>query len=239
MLAFLVTLFCLQEARGFSPLVGPMRSTTAVFGTLDGKAIDGEFVPVNNMVLVKKSTKDDKTDVGLVLTASVKTKDDEGTVVAVGTGKIHHESGVAFDMPLAPGESVLFNQFAGTDLEYNGEKHALIADDAVFVKYNGDKLNIETAEVLRDNVLVNVVKKEEDSVGGILLAKTSASKKKLPTIGEVVKVGPGRYATNGKIMEMDVTAGDMIKFRNSAGEPVEIEDKIYTLVRMSDILAKF
>ena len=190
------------------------------------------------MVLIEKASLSEQTDGGLLLGAKPKIKDDEGTVVSVGPGKVHHETGVAFDMPLSPGESVLYNQYAATDIDYNGKKHALLTDDQVLVKYDGDKLNLETAKVLRDNVLVYVPKKDEDSVGEILLARSSASKR-MPTIGEVVKVGPGRYASNGVLMEMDLDTGDMIKFRNAAGEPVEISGERYTLVRMNDILAKF
>jgi chaperonin GroES len=189
------------------------------------------------MVLVKLASEDQATEGGLLLSANVKVKKNEGTVMSVGPGKINQESGVAYDMPLSPGEDVVFGGY-GTEINYNGEKCMLIRDDDVLIKCKG-KLNLETAEVLRDNVLVYIEKKkEEDAVGGILLAKSTSSKK-LPTIGEVIKVGRGRYATNGVIMDMDVEPGDMIKFRNLAGGKVEIDDKDYTVVQMNSILMKF
>mmetsp|Transcript_8189 Transcript_8189/g.6691 ORF Transcript_8189/g.6691 Transcript_8189/m.6691 type:complete len:94 (+) Transcript_8189:49-330(+) len=93
--------------------------------------------------------------------------------------------------------------------------------------------------MLRDNVLVKIEKKDDaESMGGILLAKSSTGKP-APTMGEVVKVGPGRYAMNGSFMEMDVEAGDMIRFRDLSGNTVEIDDQEYSVVRMNEILAKF
>ena len=46
-------------------------------------------------------------------------------------------------------------------------------------------------------------------------------------------------ASNGELMTMDVSPGDMIKFRDFAGNEVEIEGKEYSVVKMVDILAKY
>jgi chaperonin GroES len=209
-----------------------------LYGILDGKAIEGDFVPVNNMVLIKLDEKESETSGGLLLASKVKVKKNEGTIISTGPGKIHLESGVKFDMPVASGEKVIYGQFSGTQLNLDGAAHVLIQDSDILVKYSGEKLNLETVQMLRDNVLVKIEKKEEESIGGILLAKSSTGKAK-PTIGEVVRVGPGRYAMNGKLMEMDVEIGDMIRFRDFTGNTVEIDGQDYSVVRMNDILAKF
>lgn len=211
---------------------------TRRYGTLDGKTIDGDFTPVNNMVLIKLDAKESETSGGLLLASKVKVKKNEGTIVSTGPGKINQESGVKFDMPVSPGEKAIYGQYSGTQLNLNGDAHVLIQDADILVKYTGDKLNLATAQMLRDNVLVKIEKKEDESTGGILLAKSSTGKAK-PTIGEVIKVGPGRYATNGKLMEMDVKEGDMIRFRDFTGNTVEIDGEDYSVVRMNDILAKF
>jgi chaperonin GroES len=46
-------------------------------------------------------------------------------------------------------------------------------------------------------------------------------------------------AANGELMPMEVANGDMVKFRDFAGNEVNIDDKEYSVVRMADILAKF
>lgn len=209
------------------------------YGTLDGKTIEGEFTPVNDRVLIKLDSKAQETEGGLILTSKVKVKSNEGVVVSTGPGKINQETGFEFDMPVSAGEKVVYGNYVGMQVNYNGDEHVLIQDSDILVKYLGEKLNLDTAEMLRDNVLVKIEKKDEaESAGGILLAKTSAGKPK-PTIGEVVKVGPGRYAMNGKLMEMDVESGDMIRFRDFSGNKVEIDGEEYSVVRMNEILAKF
>jgi chaperonin GroES len=46
-------------------------------------------------------------------------------------------------------------------------------------------------------------------------------------------------ASNGEIMRVDISEGDMVKFRDFAGNEVMIEGEEYSVVRMPDILAKF
>ena len=242
----LLIAFLRMEALSSFTVISYMRNANAsgrgimsvFFGTLDGKSIDGDFVPVNNMVLIKLDSKEQETEGGLLLASKVKVKKNEGTVVSTGSGKINQETGFRYDMPVSPNDKVVYGSYVSTTVKYNGQEHVLIQDSDILVKYTGDKLNLETVKMLRDNTLVKIEKKEEDSVGGILLAKTSTGKAK-PSIGQVVKVGPGRYAMNGELMEVDVQEGDMIRFRDLAGNMVTIDGQDYSVVRMNDILAKF
>jgi chaperonin GroES len=234
-----ISILSAQSALAFSiNNSGAARDQLRCFGTLDGKTIDGQFTPVNHMVLIKLDAKKSETSGGLLLASKVKVKKNEGTIVSTGPGRVNQESGVKFDMPVAPGEKVIYGQFSGTQLNLDGDAHVLIQDADILVKYTGESLNLATAQMLRDNVLVKVKNKQEESTGGILLAKSSTGKAK-PTIGEVVKVGPGRYATNGKLMAMDVEEGDMIRFRDFTGNTVDIDGEEFSVVRMNDILAKF
>ena len=162
----------------------------------------------------------------------------EGIVISKGPGKTHQESGILFPMSVEEGEGVVYGKYDGTEVEYNGEKHTLIRDDDVLVKYDGDELTLDTASVINDNVLVSVETEEEQATaGGLLIAQTSS--KKRPSTGTIVKVGPGKMASNGSLMEMDVNPGDMVKFRDFAGNEVTIQGKEYSVVKMVDILAKF
>ena len=142
-------------------------------------------------------------------------------------------------MPVTPGEHVVYGKYDGTEIDYNGEKHALIRDEDILVKWSGEKLNHDNAEVISDNVLVRVTdSKEEETSSGLLIAAT-AKKGSKPSTGEVVKVGPGKMASNGEIMKVDISEGDMVKFRDFAGNEVMIEGEEYSVVRMPDILLKF
>jgi len=207
---------------------------------IDGRTIEnGTVVPTNNFLLVKVAPNREETEGGILLTGKAKLVKTKGTVVSVGPGKTHPDTGeLTQGMPVAAGDQVVYGEFDGTELDIDGDKHTLIRDDDVLVKYQGEELTLESCEAVRDSVLVFIETKETATDGGILLAATSISKSK-PSTGKVVKVGPGRFATNGKQMEMEVQEGDYIKFRDFAGNEIEIGDEEYTVVHPFDILAKF
>lgn len=166
-----------------------------------------------------------------------KIKKTEGTVISTGPGKTHQESGILFPMPVTPGNGVVYGKYDGTEIVYDGDRHTLIRDDDILVKFDG-KLTLDNVDVVSDNVLVKVNDDQEATSGGLLIAATSKKGSK-PSTGEVVKVGPGRMASNGEIMTVDISVGDEVKFRDFAGNEVQIEGEEYAVVRMTDILAKF
>lgn len=193
---------------------------------------------MNNFLLVKKVPAVESTTGGILLTGKAKIVKTEGTVISVGPGKTHPESGITIPMPIQPGEGVVYGKYDGTEIDLDGDKHTLIRDDDILVKFTGTALSLESVDVVRDNVLVEVDSSDQQTEGGILIAKSSNTEKR-PSTGKVVKVGPGRIAANGELMPMDVDVGDMIKFRDFAGNEVDIEGREYSVVRMADILAKY
>lgn len=205
---------------------------------LEGRDIDGALKPTNNFILVKLADIEDETEGGILLTGTAKIKKTEGTVISVGPGRTHQESGLLFPMPVAEGDGVVYGKYDGTEVDYEGEKHTLIRDDDVLVKFSGEKLTLESADVVSDNVLVKVDNSEEETSSGLVIAATSKKGSK-PSTGVVVKVGPGRMASNGEIMTVDISVGDMVKFRDFAGNEVKIGADEFAVVKMTDILAKF
>mmetsp|Transcript_42301 Transcript_42301/g.65065 ORF Transcript_42301/g.65065 Transcript_42301/m.65065 type:complete len:241 (-) Transcript_42301:10-732(-) len=236
--ASLALLCSLSGATAFTPSPLMERPATQLHLKVDGRTVGGDLVPANNFILVKIVEAQEQTSGGILLTGKAKVKKTEGTVVSVGPGRTHPETGAVFDMPVSPGDGVVYGKYDGTQVDLDGKKHTLIRDNDILLKYTGDELTLESADVVRDAVLVHVEVKDIATDGGILIAKTSKSDKK-PSTGKVVKVGPGRFATNGDVMEMQVEVGDYVKFRDYAGNEVEIGDEEYSVVRMEDILAKF
>ncbi|KAL3805344.1 hypothetical protein HJC23_009051 [Cyclotella cryptica] len=240
----LSVLLALPLVDSFSPIVPCIHSAAAASSVargaiLEGREIEGTLTPTNNFVLVKVAKAVEQTTGGILLTGSAKIKKTEGLVISTGPGRTHSESGILFPMPVAPGESVVYGKYDGTEIEYDGEKHALIRDDDILVKWKGEQLTQESAEVVRDNVLVKVTdSKEEETSSGLVIA-SSAKKGSKPSTGEVIKVGPGRMASNGEIIKVDIQEGDMVKFRDFAGNEVMIGDEEFAVVRMGDVLAKF
>ncbi len=86
---------------------------------------------------------------------------------------------------------------------------------------------------LFDKVVVEAVKAEEKSKGGIIL--TAAAQEK-PATCLVVAVGPGGVA-DGKEITMQVKVGDKVLLSKYSGTEVKLDGKEYTIIRQSDILA--
>jgi chaperonin GroES len=87
---------------------------------------------------------------------------------------------------------------------------------------------------LHDRVLVKRLEEEEITKGGIIIPDTAKEK---PIKGEVVAVGPGKVADDGKTIPMSVKAGDKVLFNKYAGTEVKIDGVEHLVMREDDILA--
>jgi len=86
-----------------------------------------------------------------------------------------------------------------------------------------------------DRVMVKPLEQEEVTKGGLLLPDTAKEK---PQEGEVVAVGPGRVADDGKRISMEVKVGDNVVYSKYAGTEYTEDDQEYLILRESDILSK-
>ena len=162
----------------------------------------------------------------------------EGKVISVGPGSTHPESGKVVPMPVNEGDGVVYGQYDGTEVEYDGDRHTLIRDSDILVKYTGDKLTKDSVEAVGDYVLVQVEMKDEETSSGLILTKAKDDNSR-PSTGVVVRVGPGKMASDGEMMPMTVSEGDKVKFRDFAGNEVQIGEEEFSVVKMADVLAKF
>ncbi|MBR3321660.1 MAG: co-chaperone GroES [Exiguobacterium sp.] len=87
---------------------------------------------------------------------------------------------------------------------------------------------------LGDRVIIEVVEKEEKTIGGIVLPDTAKEK---PQQGKVVAVGTGRVTDEGKRIDLDVKENDLVIYSKYAGTEVKHDGKEYLIGRESDILA--
>jgi chaperonin GroES len=83
--------------------------------------------------------------------------------------------------------------------------------------------------------MVKPLEQEEVTKGGLLLPDTAKEK---PQEGEVVAVGPGRVADDGKRISMEVKVGDNVVYSKYAGTEYTEDDQEYLILRESDILSK-
>ena len=86
---------------------------------------------------------------------------------------------------------------------------------------------------LHDRVLVRRVEAEEKTAGGIIIPDTAQEK---PQEGEVISVGSGARADDGKVTPLDVKQGDRILFGKWSGTEVKIAGEDLIIMKESDIL---
>ena len=86
---------------------------------------------------------------------------------------------------------------------------------------------------LHDRVVVKRIDAEEKSAGGIIIPDTAKEK---PSQGEVIAVGPGGRDDNGKLIAIDLKAGDRVLFGKWSGTEVKIEGVEYLIMKESDIM---
>ena len=86
---------------------------------------------------------------------------------------------------------------------------------------------------LHDRVLVRRIEAEEKTAGGIIIPDTAKEK---PQEGEVVSVGSGTRADDGKVTPLDVKAGDRILFGKWSGTEVKVDGEELLIMKESDIM---
>ena len=206
--------------------------------TLDGQELDAactEVIPTGNSVWVQVRDTLVATSGGILLPDQAKERPTEGTVVAVGPGKRHPHTGVLIRNPVHVGQSVLYGQFEGKQVEYNGNDCQVVRDDNILITYEGVSMRLDTVTPVRDYVLIELAKESLTTQSGVVVA-SQVMKELAPCQGRVVKVGEGRLAANGELSQSPVQPGDFCKFKDYAGNEIDIEGKLYSLVKMVDIL---
>ena len=86
---------------------------------------------------------------------------------------------------------------------------------------------------LHDRVVVRRVESEEKTVGGIIIPDTAKEK---PQEGEIIAVGPGARDESGKLVPLDVKAGDRILFGKWSGTEVKIDGEDLLIMKESDVM---
>tara|TARA_Y100000815_G_scaffold257560_1_gene266234 strand:+ start:252 stop:545 length:294 start_codon:yes stop_codon:yes gene_type:complete len=86
---------------------------------------------------------------------------------------------------------------------------------------------------LHDRVVVRRVESEAKTAGGIIIPDTAKEK---PQEGEIVAVGNGARDESGKVVELDVKAGDRVLFGKWSGTEVKLNGEDLLIMKESDIM---
>jgi chaperonin GroES len=86
---------------------------------------------------------------------------------------------------------------------------------------------------LHDRVVVRRIEGEDKTTGGIIIPDTAKEK---PQEGEVVAVGPGARDESGKVVALELKAGDRVLFGKWSGTEVRIDGEDLLIMKESDIM---
>jgi len=87
---------------------------------------------------------------------------------------------------------------------------------------------------LADRILVKPAPAEEKTASGIIIPDTAKEK---PMQGEVIAVGKGRVADDGKVSPLELKVGDKILYGKYSGTEVTVDGDEYLIMRESDVYA--
>jgi len=86
---------------------------------------------------------------------------------------------------------------------------------------------------LHDRILIKRIEEKETAKGGIIIPDTAKEK---PQEGEVVAVGSGKKNEDGKVVSLDVKAGDRILFGKYSGSEIKMDNEEYLILREEEVL---
>jgi len=87
--------------------------------------------PLGDRVVVKPAAAEEKTAGGIILPDTVKEKPVEGTVVAIGPGKVA-DDGKMIKMEVKVGDKVLYGKYSGTEVTINREDYLIMRESDIF-----------------------------------------------------------------------------------------------------------
>jgi len=86
---------------------------------------------------------------------------------------------------------------------------------------------------LHDRILIKRIEEKETVKGGIIIPDSAKEK---PQEGEVVAVGGGKKEKDGRVVPLDVKAGDRILFGKYSGTDIKIDNEEYLILKEEEVL---
>ena len=86
---------------------------------------------------------------------------------------------------------------------------------------------------LHDRIVVKRIDNDVNKIGGLYIPDSAKEK---PQEGEVIAVGNGKRGEDGKVIPLDVKAGDRILFGKYSGSDIKIDGNEYMIMREDEVL---
>ena len=87
--------------------------------------------PLHDRVIIKPAAAEEKSAGGIIIPDTAKEKPMQGTVVAVGTGKVA-EDGKIIPLQVKVGDTVIYGKYSGTEIAIEGEDVLMMRESDVF-----------------------------------------------------------------------------------------------------------
>ena len=94
------------------------------------KSSKTSVTPLGDRVLVRRMDAEETSKGGIILPDSAKEKPAEGTIIAVGAGKLD-ENGERQEMNVKVKDHVLFSSYAGSEIKLDGEEMMILGEDEI------------------------------------------------------------------------------------------------------------
>jgi len=86
---------------------------------------------------------------------------------------------------------------------------------------------------LHDRIVVARIEAEEKTAGGIIIPDTAKEK---PQEGRIIAVGPGKRDKDGKLIPLELKAGERVLFTKWAGTEIKLDGQERMIMKEDDIL---
>ena len=89
-----------------------------------------KMIPLGDRVIVRLLEQEEKKKGGIIIPDTAKERPSEGEVIAVGKGR-RNTTGERVEMEVKKGDRVLFNKYAGTEIEIETAKCLVMKEDEI------------------------------------------------------------------------------------------------------------
>lgn len=86
--------------------------------------------PLQDRVIVERVEEEEKTVGGIIIPDTAKEKPSEGTIIAVGKGKVL-DNGTKIELDVKVGDKILFSKYAATDIKIDGVEYLIMREDDI------------------------------------------------------------------------------------------------------------
>jgi chaperonin GroES len=92
--------------------------------------------PIHDKIVIERTEAEEKTAGGIVLPDTAKDKPQQGTVIAVGPGKVN-DNGSRKEPDVKVGDRIIFSSYAGTEVKVEGKPYLILSESEVLAVVEG------------------------------------------------------------------------------------------------------